>query len=342
MTASCHRWCVDITEALASLAPALATRAAQQRGVFTSQQAMAAGYSMDEIQRLRRSRPARWLSIRRGVYVVAGWWRALPVLEQHRVGAFAVSLVLDEPFVLSHQTAAIELRLAMLEPDLTLHHVTRGELEGARTEAGVKHHAAEVLPTDLVRIDGLPVTPLDRTAVDVARAAERLECAVAVCDSALRAGVTPDRLVEMQVRCRNWPGARLASRAVAMADGRADNPGESWSRVVLATNGHEPSDLQHAFYDRAGLIGYSDFFWEDTRTVGEFDGKLKYRVPPGADAEDAGRIVWQEKVREDRFRAIGLSVVRWGYADLYSPASLVARVSRARSRNGWSGYLPGA
>jgi hypothetical protein len=334
---------VDITEAMASLAPGLAAVAATQRGVFTSKQAMAAGYSMDEIQRLRRTRPlAQWRSIRRGVYVVNPWWQTLSVLEQHRVGALAVSLVLDELFVLSHQTAAIEHGLAMLEPDLALHHVTRGELEGARTEAGVKHHAADVLPDDLVRVDGLPVTSFARTAVDVARLVERLECAVAVCDSALRAGVTPDQLVAMQVRCRNWPGARLASRAVAMADGLADNPGESWSRVVLTTHGHQPSHLQKAFYDSAGLIGYSDFFWEDTRTVGEFDGKLKYRVPPGADPQEAGRVVWREKVREDRFRGLGLTVVRWGYADLHSPASLVARVSRARSRNGWSGYLPGA
>jgi hypothetical protein len=36
--------------------------------------------------------------------------------------------------------------------------------------------------------------------------------------------------------------------------------------------------------------------------VGEFDGKMKYRVPAGASAEEAAEGVWREKKREDRLR----------------------------------------
>jgi hypothetical protein len=143
----------------------------------------------------------------------------------------------------------------------------------------------------------------------------------------------------MMARCRNWRGARSTSRAVAMADGRADNPGESWSRVVLATNGYPPSDLQTPFYDADGLIGYADFFWEDSGTVGEFDGKLKYQVPRGADPEVAATVLWREKVREDRFRSLGLQVVRWGVADLHRPQRLVVRLAAARSRGERSGRV---
>jgi hypothetical protein len=177
----------------------------------------------------------------------------------------------------------------------------------------------------------LELTTLAHTAVDVARAGGRLEAVVALCDSALRARLTRQELVEMPIRCRNRQGARMASRAVAMADGRAANPGESWSRVVLETHGHRPSNLQVPYHDADGLIGYADVAWEQDHTVGEFDGRLKYAVPVGAGPEEAGRVVWREKRREDRFRAIGLAVVRWGYADLPRPRRLIERVAAARA-----------
>ena len=52
-------------------------------------------------------------------------------------------------------------------------------------------------------------------------------------DSSLRMGVTPDELMAASSHCRTWPGARMAEGALPIADGRAANPGESWSRVDL-------------------------------------------------------------------------------------------------------------
>ena len=326
---------LDITQALAGLAPGLAAHAATQRGVFTGDQARDAHYSDGEIQRLRRSkrRPEQWLSIRRGVYVVKQWYDGLPPLDQHRVKLAALALVLTEPAVQSHVSAAVELGLEMLEPDLSELHVTRAELKGSRHEAGVHHHAAELPVCDVLQTYGrVSVTQAARTAVDIARESERLEQGVAVCDSALRGGVTREELTEVMTRCRSWPGARLASRAVSMADGRADNPGESWSRVILVANGHAPTDLQREFFDDHGRAGIGDFFWEEEMVVGEFDGKLKYAVAEGATADEAARAIIAEKRREDRLRAMGLEFVRWGFGELYRPRLFVAKVAAARAR----------
>jgi hypothetical protein len=326
---------MDVTQALAGLAPRLAAQAATQRGVFTGDQAREAGYADSEIQRLRRLKrlPEQWWSIRRGVYVVKQWYDALSGLEQHQVRLAALALVLVEPAVHSHVSAAVELDLAMLDPDLKELHVTRADLKGSRHEAGVHHHAADLPESDVLRRPHrASVTNAARTAVDIARECLRIEQAVAVCDSALRAGVTREELTEVMTRCRSWPGARLASRAVSMADGRSANPGESWSRVVLVANGQAPTDLQHAFYDDRGLIGYSDYFWEEEMVVGELDGKLKYGVAPGATPEEASQAIIAEKFREDRIRALGHEFVRWGVGDLYRPQLLVARVAAARQR----------
>jgi hypothetical protein len=326
---------VDVPQALVGLAPRLAAEAATQRGVFTGDQARAAGYTDSEIQRLRRVKrlPEQWWSIRRGVYVVKQWYDALSGVDQHQVKLAALALVLVEPAVHSHVSAAVELGLEMLDPDLRELHVTRAELRGSRHEAGVHHHAADLPESDVLRRPDRPgVTTAARTAVDIARESRRIEQAVAACDSALRDGVTPEELTEVMTRCRSWPGARLASRAVSMADGRSANPGESWSRVVLVANGQAPTDLQHAIYDDEGLIGYSDYFWDEEMVVGEFDGKLKYAVAPGATPEEASRAIIAEKIREDRMRARGHEFVRWGVRELYRPQLLVARVAAARQR----------
>ena len=85
-----------------------------------------------------------------------------------------------------------------------------------------------------------------------------------------------------------------------MADGRADNPGESWSRVILIAARARADDLQVRLDDDEGLIGYADFGWDDV--VGEFDGKGKYGVGVDDRSGEAVRIVRRREAREDRIR----------------------------------------
>lgn len=311
------------------LNPGLLSKAATQRGVFTSAQAYDAGHTQKEIQRLRADK--HLVSLRRGVYVLRDQLSGAQPTERHRMQVSALSMVLTAPAVFSHETAAAEHGLDLLDPDFSVLHATRGENNGARDEAAVRHHAAELPEHHVVRRVGEPdLTSPARTAIDVARRATRYECAVAVIDSALRCGVRPDELYEVMDRCRSWPGARMASRAFSIADGRAANPGESWSRVILIQQGVPPLDLQVPVFDEGGLVGYADFGWGDV--LGELDGRGKYGIGVDTDPEEAGRIVWREKRREDRMRAQGKGVVRWTYADHYRPATIGVQVKRALAR----------
>lgn len=270
------------------------------------------------------------VSLRRGVYALREAYEAATPAEQHAIRVAALGLVLTAPAVLSHQSAAAEHGLPLLDPDLRTLHVTRPDGAGTREEAGVKHHAADLPDDHVVRREGrLDLTTLARTAVDVARETDRLECAVAAFDSALRMGVTRKSLTEVFLHSRSWPGARMAGVALAIADGRAANPGESWSRVVLIQQGVPPLDLQVPLVDEDGHFGYGDFGWEGV--IGEMDGKGKYGLGD-ADAEAAAQVLWLEKRREDRIRGKGDEVVRWTYADHYRPAVIGARVRRAQAR----------
>ncbi|HEX6874188.1 MAG TPA: type IV toxin-antitoxin system AbiEi family antitoxin domain-containing protein [Nocardioidaceae bacterium] len=317
-------------DSITDLDPRLAALAERQGGVFSSRQAHDLGVGPDEIQLLRRRRVL--VSVRRGVYAYKAVYDGLDPLARHRTGLAALGLVLVEPAVISHESAAVEHGLALLLPDLSEMHVTRSDTAGSRREAGVHHHSAGLPGSHVVEVAGRLMTSLARTGIDVARTSGRLECGVAVLDSVLRAGIDPVELREVMDYCRSWDGARLASRALSMADGRAANPGESWSRVVLVGQGLPPSDLQRPLFDEDGLIGYVDFVLDELQLVGEFDGRWKYDVPEGADPRQAGLVVWQEKRREDRIRGIGYGVVRWGWEDLYYPARLGARVRAAAAR----------
>ena len=115
--------------------------------------------------------------------------------------------------------------------------------------------------------------------------------------------------------------------------GRAkrERGGESYSRVVMMRAGVPRPTLQYEVRNGLVLVGRADFGWEELRTLGEFDGKVKYAelLKPGQTASDA---VYQEKCREDAIRDLGWQVVRWNWTDLKDPAALRRRLERAFQR----------
>lgn len=90
--------------------------------------------------------------------------------------------------------------------------------------------------------------------------------------------------------------------------------------------------LQREVHDDDGLVAVVDFWWEGD--VGEFDGKVKYRVPEGASAEEAAEIVWREKKREDRLRR-RCDVGRWIYRDAMEPQRLGRILAQVGIRGAW-------
>ena len=104
------------------------------------------------------------------------------------------------------------------------------------------------------------------------------------------------------------------------------------SRVRLMEDGLPAPEPQHEIYRPDGqFLARVDFYWKEQRTVGEFDGKIKYGrlLKPGQRIED---VIFEEKLREDAVRDLGLQVVRWIWTDLYRTGILRGRVLRAFAR----------
>ncbi len=113
------------------------------------------------------------------------------------------------------------------------------------------------------------------------------------------------------------------------ADGGAESVGESWSRVRIAELGFAAPILQRMFQLPNGRSCITDFFWEGPGVVGEFDGLLKYRTSRALSGRSAEEVVIAEKEREDGLRALGLTVLRFTWADLQDPSRLRRLLSTA-------------
>ncbi len=310
------------------LPPRLAAVALDQGHVFSTAQALDAGVHPREISRAVRR--AEWVRLRRGAYTTRTALAAADESGRHVLLARGVHLGLKAPHVFSHVTAAAVHRLPLHEIDLTDVHVTAPDGGGsARREADVRHHRGEVLPADRTTVGGLPVTGLARTAFDVARIAAP-RAALVVADAVLARGVGRPALRRQLDERRDWPGSRRAGRALLLADGRAESPGESLARWAFHSVGLPPDELQLAIHTDAGPFR-ADVAWTAQRVVGEFDGRVKYGrlVRPGEQAAD---VAWRERQRELAIERAGWDVVRFTWADVHDLRLVRQRLLEAFAR----------
>jgi hypothetical protein len=163
---------------------------------------------------------------------------------------------------------------------------------------------------------------------------------VTIADKLLRKErTTPEELHSLVLRMQDRAGGPSFARVAAFADGRSGSAGESLSRVWFTEVGLPEPDLQVEFHDAAGQIGCTDFYWEEFRTIGEFDGRGKY--DDSEDSQQTARdVLYAEKRREDRLR-VDNEVVRFGWSDVRSRPRLLAQqlhdaFARGQRRGPWT------
>ncbi|WP_431218724.1 type IV toxin-antitoxin system AbiEi family antitoxin domain-containing protein [Leifsonia xyli] len=272
-------------------------------------------------QHARAARRGDEVRIARGVYADSAAWETLGAREQHviRLGAYARRRAMAPVF--SHWSAAALHGMPFADDHADAIHVAVGRTSGGRSARDVRAHSIEVPSVDIVEVAGVRCTSAGRTAVDLAATAQTAE-SVAIADRLLhrrlggRRDSPGDRTVLLEAWMRGQPlrGHRRALDVIEFADGRAESPLESISRVAMYEAGFPRPVLQEPILDANGLIGYADFAWPEHGIVGEADGDAKYLDPALRGRRSADRVVLDEKVREDRLRAAGWKVVRWRWA----------------------------
>ncbi|MFT4123808.1 MAG: hypothetical protein QM635_08250 [Microbacteriaceae bacterium] len=254
----------------------------------------------------------------RGAYADAAALAVLERRDRYIARIRAVAATRRSRRVVSHESAAALLGLPLFPGDDARVHLTAVPPHGGVRTPGVQLHVARLGDEDVVEIDGMLVTSLARTVLDLAASASRAT-AIAAADRVLlidRFGRQPPMLSREQLlaaweRAQTMRARARALDVIEFASTAAESPLESESRWNMRVLGVPAPLLQSRFDDAEGFIAYVDFDWPDYGVLGEADGAMKYLAPRFPDGRTPGQRLLAEKDREDRLRALPRRVVRW-------------------------------
>ena len=293
--------------------PALAAKAAAQLDVFTRRQALAAGYTADEIR--ARLDGDDWRTVRRGAYTA----KPLTADPGRTHIELCAAVTLQRPsLVLSHRSAAALHGLTLIGPLLDVT-ATSTSGNGAKRN-GVHVRRAAVRRGDAGRLAHMRMTAVARTVVDVA-STEPFGASVVVADSALRCGnVTRTALVEALERADRDSALARINRVITFADAGSESAGESLTRVLMA-DGVLPAPLVNCWIGEYRV----DLLLEKARVIVEFDGRVKYTDPD---------VLWKEKLRQEWLAQQGYEIVRVTWHEVVNrPQETLARIHAAVARS---------
>lgn len=271
--------------------------------------------------------------VRRGWYVDADEWNRLWPESQHLLHVVAV----DQS---ARGTVAFAGASAAVIHGLPLYRYRPRRVEIVVTSPR-RHSAPDILRHErpagiqVVEMQGMTATSPDATIADLAGRLS-FPAAVAIADAGLRAVAVSRHQVDssredewrqsldgMLLVRKGAPGIRQARRVIAFADGRAELPGESVSRVHLNTLGVRVTDLQVPVAAPGGRYFYPDIELADINAFGEFDGQGKYLDEALRSGRTLEQVLLAEKRREDWIRGTtGRRMLRWGDREASSAANL--------------------
>jgi hypothetical protein len=282
--------------------------------VFTAAEAQALGWTESALRHAVGA--GRLVRLRRGIYAPPG--QATPQL-------LALAAALNYPQgVISHRSAALMHGLPLVGSRPTVAELTVPPRSNTNLP-DVHVHRARLRTQDVQQIAHAPVTSPTRTLVDLGRL-RPVRTSVAATDAALHDHlVQPAEIEDVLAFCWNWPGIRRAQRAADLADGRAESPLESVSRLAIRDLGLPGPELQVTILDQfQRFAARADFYWDEFGVVGEADGRSKYAARP---------VLTAEKARQELLEELGLVVVPWGWDEATStPWILRTRLARAFER----------
>ncbi|GAA3554634.1 hypothetical protein GCM10022197_07200 [Microlunatus spumicola] len=297
-----------------------------RRGYVTRGEALAHGETDQTLHAALRS--GVLVRLRYGAYALAHVVADLDEAGRHVLLARACLAQQRGRVALAGPSAALFRGYDVFGHDLETVHLARLDAGSARRESGVVHHrlgSAVALGVE-VRDQVLVVSAQD--AVWQTALLSELEGGVVTADSALHQH--PELalpLARVAAASLAQPHSRTARLALRLARGESESPGESLTRMACFRHGIPAPALQRDVVDHRGrLIGRADFYWEQFRLLGEFDGRIKYQRLLREGETDTQAVV-REKTREDEMRATACGMSRFVWSEV-QPGSTGRRMAK--------------
>lgn len=283
---------------------ALAELAEQQHGVVARWQVIGLGFGGDAIA--HRIAVGRFHVVFAGVYAVGhaaigrnGRW-------------MAAVLASGEGAVLSHRSAACLWGLRIEAP--TPHDVTIARSTGSIH--GLRRHRSVLLSDELAMRDGIPVTCVARTLVDIAAGAAPWEFERAVREAEfLRLPQAPS-LEEVYERRRGRRGAKLVRATLenlSLLPGGTSRSGLEDRFLRFVRRVGLPAPETNVLLRLEGTTYEADCIWREQRVVAELDGHQAHGTRSAFEGD---------RERDRRLQARGWRVVRITWRHLNQPESL--------------------
>ncbi len=283
--------------------------ATRQHGVISAEQLRTLGLKPGAIA--RRVRRSELIRLHRGVYAV-GHRRLTAEARQ-----LAAVLACGPGALLSHRSAAD--RHGLLRSGSPRIEVSAPR--GRRPRDGIVVHRPRVLDEeDHAMVDGIPVTSVARTLVDIAGVVDptRLERAL---DAAERAGTLDAAAIERVLD--RLPRARGRGRLLRLLERfspeAAFTRSEAERRFLALCRRHGLPAPQANLWVAGHEI---DFFWPDHRLAVEIDGRAHHSGTGGFHAD---------RRRDRALLAVGIETARLTWDDLRESASLAGELRRILS-----------
>ncbi|MET8229396.1 type IV toxin-antitoxin system AbiEi family antitoxin domain-containing protein [Micromonospora sp. NPDC005298] len=289
-----------------------------QDGLITRAQALRSGFSRYEIDHLVAI--GRWRALARAVYLTDSRCGDAPD-RRSRIRAALLSLGTGAHAVFG--TAAELYGIAGLPRRDEIHVGLPGRAAKlARvSDPAIVLHQLEHPPGAVVRVNGVAVTEPRLTVSEIILREHRY-AAVSVLDSALNRGLlSPESLAAIPAMIRGRRGAVAARGYLAEADGRAQSPLETRTRLRCVDGRVPPDTLQLEVRDADGyLLGVGDLGWRGPKVIAEADGR---------DAHGSAEAIFADRRRQNRLVNAGWTILRFTWQDTLHPNYIPHTVHRA-------------
>ena len=288
--------------------------AGTQAGYVTRRQALACGMSPDAVDRRVESR--RWIRAKPGLYMIPGF---VPTLRG-RLMAATVTL----GAVVSHESAAELHNLPGVQRGMAV--VTVPTRKTNRFPDVVVHQSTDLTNAQVVEKDGLAVTSVVRTAIDLA-AKRRPRVIGRIVDHAVVRGDTSiEEIVEAvgALARHGKPGMQTMHKVLEMRAGEGfmgESELEMHGLRLLREWGFPDPNLQYPLPWRSSRKGRVDFAYPAIRLIIEIDGR-KWHSTLDAFEED--------RLRDNHAQLAGWRVLRITYRMMMDEPEMVrAMVAQA-------------